>query len=141
MLKTVTILMIAASVLGLACGTTGAVRAPALVELGVPARVVPVDRERQVHIAAVPERLGRVTAGPKAAQQKSGGWCLEVYGDGVRIRSTPDTSGAVLGLAYTHDLFKVVVGIVGPWTEGILMRSGVYGYVATEFLQGAFITC
>jgi hypothetical protein len=138
--KTVMVLAIAVSVIGLVAGMSSVVQTPAYDELGVPAHAVPVERQQHDEVDAASERLGRVTA---VAKPKSDGVCVSVYADGVRVRSAPSLTGAVLGLAYYGDSFRYTgnYGTTGDWQEGTLLRTGVRGWINTNFLNLSFEDC
>ena len=78
---------------------------------------------------------------PKAGSETT---CMSVNGDGVRVRSTWSTAGAVLGLAYRGDRFQVHDEFSSPdmkWAEGTDFRNGVHGWVAFEFLNQDWGPC
>lgn len=63
----------------------------------------------------------------------------EINADGVRVRSTPSTSGTTLGLLYKGDV--VELGDGGPyygsgytWYYVTSLRTGVSGYVVTSYV-------
>ncbi|KPC61162.1 SH3 domain-containing protein [Streptomyces chattanoogensis] len=57
-------------------------------------------------------------------------------GDGVRIRSTPSTSGAVLGLCYTGErLAHRDVSSDGQWDKVYDVDSGVSGWISHGYFS------
>ena len=136
-------MMTAVIVLGLIGGASGPATMPATVGLGAPAHVVVTlgGHGQEMAGAAVSAHVAGVVPGTQVAQPKFvSDWCLRIADDGVRVRSEPSNDGVVLGLAYRTDLFKIVQASVGSWTEGVVLRTGVHGYIAHELL-GGLTTC
>lgn len=134
--------MTAAIVLGLVGGASGPATTTETVELSAPAHVVALGGHGQEMAgAAVSSHVAGVVPGTRVAQPTFvSDWCLRIADDGVRVRSEPSNDGVVLGLAYRTDLFKIVQASVGSWTEGVVLRTGVHGYIAHELL-GGLTTC
>jgi hypothetical protein len=135
--------MTAVIVLGLIGGASGGATMPATVELGAPAHVVvtPGGHGQETTGTAASAHVAGVVPGTQATQPMfAGDWCVRIADDGVRVRSEPSGDGAVLGLAYRADLFKILQANVGSWTEGVVLRTGVHGYIAHELL-GGLTTC
>ncbi|EWM15269.1 hypothetical protein [Kutzneria sp. 744] len=124
-------LMVAATVVSLIVGA---------IEEG--AMSMPSDSGAAVHVHGGPNRatgelriVRSALAGARVARPRVDGVCSTIVGDGVRIRSAGDKSGAVLGLAYYPDVFKVVQVPPGDYAEGTDLRTGVHGWVALEFVN------
>jgi hypothetical protein len=135
--------MTAAIVLGVVGGASGPATMTATVEQGSPAHVVVTagGHGQEITGAAVSAHVAGVAPGTQVAQSKFvGGWCVRISDDGVRVRSEPSSDGAVLGLAYRADLFRILQADVGSWTEGVVLRTGIHGYIAHELL-GGLTTC
>ncbi|MFI9388549.1 SH3 domain-containing protein [Kutzneria sp. NPDC052558] len=110
-----------------------------LVAASVASLVGPAQAPASVELGASAHASGAVTA--VAARPKSGGLCNWFNADGVNIRSAPSTSGAVLGLAYYADPFKVAGYEGGQWQEGTDLRTGVHGWASAQFITLAFSDC
>lgn len=126
-------LVTAASVISLVCGLTGMAQAdtrghPDTVRL---ARIASLHRD-----IPVPATQASADVRPRDT-----GVCIWISADGVRIRSTPSTSGAVLGLAYYLDKFRMATDSWSDWVEGTDLRTGVHGWVSVQFVSLSFFDC
>lgn len=125
-------LVIAVSAVSLVCGATATSQAQAHghPDLESPARAASLhDREP---VAA--------TLVSSEARPRDDTPCTWIVGDGVRIRSTPGTSGAVLGLGYNGDGFREYQG-TPDWVEGTDLRTGVRGWVSAQFVTAYIANC
>lgn len=56
-----------------------------------------------------------------------------INADGVRVRSTPSTSGTVIGLLYKGDIVEVL-STTGSWSYCQTV-SGVRGYILSRYIN------
>jgi len=142
MFTTVTMVAIAASVVGLVGGDPGAASTSVHLERGAAVHGVAAGHWQQ-HMAASPSDTVGTPAELQAPPPPPLGdhTCARINSDGVRIHSTFNMSSAVIGLAYKGDLFKIRDFPGGGWWEGTDMRSGVHGWVVDQFVDYFAVCC
>lgn len=74
-------------------------------------------------------------AAPTADPSVQAGTCGTVTGDGVRMRTQPNGTSTILGLAYRGDRVGYRGGTSGDWDYVYNHRSGVTGWINRYYVS------